>query len=490
MKKLLLIFIAFLFSLATIEAQKVVPSSKLKLTKKYPKFKFLGKTKNQFITYRYGTKNHILDVFDSNMRFRYSSNINLNNNQDIIDFWMLPGGGWMILNEKDKNGKVLLKASKLDGKLNISNKPLLLDTLQERVELVQNNIRIKKSLNETHLAIYLPVFKSGKIDYFQFLIYDLSMNLIQSKKIYSSKINESSFAEVLVFNDGSFALILEKNKQASENNTFHIFYGSPILGLQEIDFTSKESIFKKAKFEADNIKNDIIVAGMYEYKFDKRGKMGGAYKFFTSKIDLDSGIEYVHNANEFSPEFYLDLTGNESPEEVIQFFTFFVNKVIPKVDGGMIAFTESYYKTEEDRYYNPNTMFYGPSFGNYVPITKYNFNDVLIFDFDEIGNITRVQIMRKRQVSENDNGVYSSFTHMNQQDRIRILFMNEIQRQSKYSEFVFDNENFGQNKSIFNVGEKDVFPLTKMAIQTGINEIVVPSLLNNKLSLIKIVYPQ
>lgn len=222
----------------------------------------------------------------------------------------------------------------------------------------------------------------------------------------------------------------------------------------------------------------------------KEEKWGGAYKFFTSKIDLDFGVEYIHNANEFSPEFYQDLTGNESPEEVIQFFTFFVNKVIPKTDGGMIAFTESYYKTEEDQYYQSNMMFYGPSFGNFVSITKYNFNDVLIFDFDEFGNITRVQIMRKRQVSENDNGSFSSFTHMNQRDKIRILFMNEIHRQSKYSEFSFDDENFGQNKSIFNIGEKEVLPLTKMAIQTGINEIVIPSLLNNHLSLIKVVYPQ
>lgn len=489
MKYILIIFLV-LFSSNILEAQKVTPSSKIKLTKKYPQFKFLGKSNNQFITYRYGRNNEVLDVFDSNMRLKYSSNLNLNNNQEITKFWMLPGGGWIIINEKDKEDNVLLKVAKLDGKLNLSSKTMVLDTLEERIELVQNNIRTETSLNETHLAIYLPVFKSGKIDYFLFLVYDLNMQLVQRQKISSPKINESDFADVLVLNDGSFALILEKKNESKENNTFHIFHGSPITGLQEITYTSREPIFKKPKFEVDNDRNDIIVAGMYEYKFDKRGQRGGAYKFFTSKIDLDSGIEYVHNGNEFSPEFYRDLTGNESPEEIIQFFTFFVNRIIPKKDGGMVAFTESYYKSEEERYYNSNMMFYGPSFGNYVPITKYNFNDVLIFDFDEFGNITRVQIMRKRQVSENDNGAFSSFTYMNQQDKIRILFMNEIQKQSKYSEFTFDNENFGQNKSIFNVGEKEVLPLSKMAIQTGINEIVIPSLLNNQLSLIKVVYPQ
>jgi hypothetical protein len=487
MTRILIYILLFLMPLQ-MQAQKVTVSNKVRLNKNYAKFKLLGKVSNQYVVERVGKNARILDIYDNNLNLRSSRNINLAKRQGFVKTWLQPSSGWVLLRDDDKSFSVL-KANKLDGKLNVSQNPMVLDTIFERPDLVANNLRTELSLNESHLAVYLPVFSSGKINYFQFNVYDVNMKLVQKRKITSDAFNQHKFSGVYVLNDGSFVLILEKEKSVNENNTYFIFYGKPGEPLKEYTYVSQETIFRKPKFEVDNIKNDLLVAGMYEYQFDKR-KAGGAYKFFTVRINLDSGVEYIHNANEFSNEFYRDLTGKDSPDEVVQLQTFYVNSIIPKADGGMTVLVESYYKTEEERYYNNNMMFYGPTFGSFIPITTYNFNDVLVFDMNELGYISRVQIVRKRQVSENDNGSYSSFFTMNEQDKMRLLFLDEISRQSNLSEFTFSETFTGNKRSIFNTAEKDILPIAKLGVQTGINEVVFPSFFNNQLSLIKIIYPQ
>ena len=283
-------------------------------------------------------------------------------------------------------------------------------------------------------------------------------------------------------------MVLEKERLADENNQYTILYGKPGQSIVKHNYISKEPVFRKVKFEVDNIKNNLMVAGMYEYRFDKRSN-GGAYKFFTARINLDNGVEYNHVSNTFSNEFYRDLTGKDSPEQVVQFFTFNVNKIIAKVDGGMTVISESYYKDEVERVMAPSPMMYGPSFGTFVSIITHNFNDIVVFDFDNKSDISRVQIVRKRQVSENDNGSYSSFYTFNERDKIRLFFLEEINRQSNFSEFAFSDTEIGKKKSLYNCAEKDVFPISKMAVQTGVNEVILPSFINNQFSLVKLILP-
>jgi hypothetical protein len=484
----LLIFFILLWAPLHLSAQKVSTSGKLRLNKNYPKFKLLGKVADQYVVERVGRNSRILDLYDNNLNYRGNKNINLNKKQGFVKTWLQPMSAWVVLREDDKNFSVL-KATKLDKRMNFEGNPLLIDTIHERPDLVANNLRTELSLNEAHMAIFLPVFSSGKIDHFYFNVVDVAMRSVQKRKISSELFNRHRFSNVLVMNDGSFVLILEQERTAGESNTYYIFYGKPGQPVKEYTYVSKEPIFRKPKFELDNMKNDLIVAGMYEFQVDKRNE-GGAYKFFTVRIDLDNGIEYLHNSNEFSREFYKDLTGKDSPDPVVMLYTFYVNKIIPRADGGMTVLIESYYKSEEERYYPTNMMFYGPTFGSFVPIVTFNFNDVVVFDFNQLGYPERVQLVRKRQVSENDNGNHSSFFTMNEQDRIRLFFLDEINRKSNLSEFTFSDEFTGNKRSIMNIGDKEVFPLVKLGVQTGINEVVMPSIFNNQLSLVRIIYPQ
>lgn len=467
-----------------ISAQKVVVSGKTKLSKNYSKFKVLGKLGDQYLVERNGKNGSIIDLYDSNLNLRQSKNINLSKRQSLVKIWVQPTSGWLITREDEKNQSVL-KAAKLDKKISYSQTPLVLDSIPERSDLIANNLRVDFSLNESHMAMYMPIFQQGKIDYFLFMVYDTNMKLVQKKKITDDILNTQKFFSVSILNDGSFVLVLERERIGDENNLFTVFYGNPEQSVRKYTYTTQEPVFRKIKFEVDNIKNDLMVAGMYEFKADKRNN-GGAYKFFTERINLSNGEAYNHVSNTFSNDFYRDLTGKDSPDQVVQFFTFYVNKIIPKVDGGMTVLSESYYKNEEERIMAPSPMMYGPSFGTFVSIITHNFNDIVVFDFDNNSQISRVQIVRKRQVSENDNGSYSSFFTFNERDKIRLFFLDEISRQTNFSEFAFSSSEVGKKRSLYNCAEKDVFPIAKMAVQTGVNELVLPSFANNQFSLVKI----
>lgn len=482
-------FIIFLLLLSSLglNAQKVVVSGKSKLNKNYSKFKVLGKMNDQYLVERVGKHGNIIDLYDYNLNLRFSKNINLAKRQTHIRTWVQPSASWVLIREDDKSFSIL-KASKIDKKLNVSDNLMVLDTLYERSDLIANNLRVDFSMNESHMAVFLPVFSAGKINHFQFNIYDTNMKLVQKKKISDEWLNLYKFHAVNVLNDGSFVLILEQERTAETPNNYFFFYGKPGEPVSKFTYQSHEPVFRKIKFEVDNFRNDLMVAGMYEYRFDKR-KEGGAYKFFTARINLETGKEYLHSANRFSNDFYKDITGKNSTDEIILFYTFYVNRIIGKADGGMIVLNESYYKNEEERIVAPNPMFYGPTFGSFVPVITHNFNDIIVFDFDSLTQINRVQIVRKRQISENDNGSYSSFFTMNERDRLRLFFLEDISRQSNFSEFAFTDTEAGKKRSLFNSSEKDVFPITKMSVQTGVNEVIIPSFVNNQFSLIKIHFP-
>jgi hypothetical protein len=96
--------------------------------------------------------------------------------------------------------------------------------------------------------------------------------------------------------------------------------------------------------------------------------------------------------------------------------------------------------------------------------------------------------MRKKQGSEEDNGIYSSFLISNERDKIRFIYLDEISTAAALREYVLSSNGEVTANNLLNQESKDVMLLPKAGKQVAPNELVIPSYLRSQLRLLKITY--
>ena len=489
MKKIILLISVCLFSSFSF-AQKITYSKSIKLNNKTPRFKVLGRNANFFIAERWGTKYHFIDLYNADLKKISSKELRFEKENKLKKIWIQPNKGWVIYTNANKDF-TLLEAKKLDAKFNIKTKPLLLDSIVERRDLVADNLRITSSLNEKYLAVYLPIFSKGKLDYFYIKVYDTNLKVVHEMKLRDAYVKDGSFVDIEISNKGeAIAIFKDKNK----TNDFKIYFINSTNEIKSYPLTLSFPVFKRLKFSLDNINNNLLVAG---FKLsDETKKKPASDAFFTLKMNLETGQISKNTLEVFEQEFFKLLTGRESKSDKVTLQTFYIKEIIPKIDGGYLVFAESYYENEEIVEIPQNQLNNGSAVGAavFIPSTStyktnyFHYNDVIVYTINAEQEIEAVNIIKKRQRSEDDNGGYSSFKIVNQQNLLELLFLDEININSSLKKYTINGSSELFKDYILNVNQNNVMPVIKMAVQTAPNEVLIPSYLNNNFSLIKVTF--
>lgn len=483
MKKIYFTILLCLFS-SYFYAQEYDFSKATKLNNKVSRFKILGRNVNYIVAQRWGSKANYLDLYNAKLKKVATKEIVLAKDENLKKIWLQPKQGWLIYTKANKE-YTLVQARKLDAKLNIKTKPLSLDSILERKDLVQANFRTKYSFNEKFLATYLPIFSDGEMDKFAVRVYNKDLKQFQKIDFKNKFIKEGKYINLLVLNDGGFVLVF---KDQESTNNFKIYYKAIDADLKIIPLKIENEIFNKLKIEVDNHTKELIFAGFNLHREGKRTNAADAV--FSFKLNLETAKKTKKITEIFTKEFFRLLTGNESKKDKISLQTFYFKQIIPKQDGGYLVFAESFYENIETQSvpYRPSSP--GPSvFEENTYKTKYfNYNDVIIYSFTSNMTLESVNIINKRQQSIDDKGGYSSFFIANQQNKLNVLFLDEISTDSSLRNYEIDDKSKIFKDYVFNVSQNNVMPVMKMSVQTGPKEILIPSFLNNSFSIIKVVF--
>ncbi len=482
-KTIFTILLSFVFS--CFYAQEYSFSKAIKLNNKVHRFRILGRNVNHIVAERWGAKVHYLDAYNAKLKKVSTKEIKLEKDEKLKKVWIQPKQGWIIYTKATKEHTFLL-AKKLDSRLNIKTKPVLLDSIVERKDLVQANLRTKYSLNERCMASYLPIFSEGGIAYFSVNVFDTKLKKIQSVKIKDRFITDGKYVNLLVLNDGSFVMIY---KETDKTNAFKVFFKEKDVDIKKYSLNIDNEIFKKLKIEVDNERKELILAGFRLYKEKKRKNASDA--FFSLKIDLKTGKKSQKVTEVFTKEFFKLLTNKESKNEKVTLQTFYIKKIIAKKDGGYFVFAESFYEQENietssimQNPYATSTIYDRTEYKT----LSYNYNDIIVYSIDSNQKLQTVNIINKKQHSFDDKGGYSSFFLVNQQDKLNVLFLDEISTDASFKNYAINKNSEIDKNYIFNVSQNNVMPVLKMSVQTAPNELLIPSFLNNSFSIIKVVF--
>lgn len=164
----------------------------------------------------------------------------------------------------------------------------------------------------------------------------------------------------------------------------------------------------------------IVVAGFYS----ETGTTSIKGAFYMSVDPVTETVE-VQQFTEFESEFITkNFTDREEKKakkkeekgEELEMFHYDMRNLILKEDGGATLIAEQYdfYVTTYTTYSNGKSQTY--------TVYHYLYNDIIVVSFDNLGALQWKSKIPKRQVTQNDGGMYSSYTMAVVGDKLYFIF--------------------------------------------------------------------
>lgn len=480
MKFSLLIFFS-LFSVR-LSAQSVVDiSNGTKLPAKTSKFKIIGKNNDGIVVRLYGSED-VISVYDNSLKLVTNKTIDYKNKDGLLQHVMLNKSGAMIFYlEQQKKFSVLL-AQPVNAKFIEIGKPLSVDTIYDRKELIASNLRFKSSVDQSYLLIYYPYFSGTQLQSIKFICIDRGLRTLYNKTIPLNRDEkELEESKSVIDNNGNSFLILkpESNGQGNIYDVQHIDSKGDISSYRLV--TEKE-IFGEPSFDIDNKNGNMVMTAFYDDKL--RPNEHVANGFLYASFDPANGTSVRTTYTIFSKEFIAELTGRENVTNQ-SLYTFTIRKAVLRNDGGALIVAESFIKDSRDQTVPLGVQ---PGYNSYRTTDIFQFNDIIAFSINPKGTLEWHNVMRKKQASEDDNGIYSSFLLVNEKEKLRFIYLDDISTTSSVYNYYLSSEGKSDKDVLLNQEERDVMLMPKMGKQISPEEVVIPSYKNGSLRLVKITF--
>ncbi|MFT6814545.1 MAG: hypothetical protein ACJAZ3_000436 [Sphingobacteriales bacterium] len=314
--------------------------------------------------------------------------------------------------------------------------------------------------------------------YFQFLDEELNQKwlktfpktlLNESLKILDLKVDTNQTVVVLMTNSERIKInnnevlhfIYSCNSESGALKAPYVF--SPEYYLQDVEMTFKQD------------ENSVAVCGFYT----ERREFSNSGVFL---LRLDASTDSVFNSS--YQNFKVKTLGNFDNESVVgdpgkTLINYEIQEVIMKSDGGMVLIAEANFITESSTF-NVYSQVYSTSF-------TYHYNNVLIFSISKNGDIEWDNVLRKRQVSENDGAVFSSYSLFVEGSDLYFIFNKAIKRRTDVIVFSIDASGKSSEKILLNEREETILQ-PKGSRQISSNELVIPCIVENKDSYLRLIF--
>ncbi len=476
-------FLPLLFSICWClyaAAQEVEISNPSKLPAKTGKFKIIGKNNDGTVVRLYGTED-VINVYNEDMKLAFSKTLDFKNQDGLLQNILLNKTGAVVFYlVQDKRFSVLL-AQPVNSKFIEMGKPVTIDTIYDHRDLVASNLRYSLSADQNYLFIYYPFFEGSTVQTIRYLCVDHALHTLYNRNVPINR-NEKELYEskALIDNEGNASIAL-KPELTGSSEEYDVFRITKEGDLKMYSIITHRKFFGSASFEVDDKNKTLTLCAFYEDGSNPKGE-SAANGFFFGTYKPETGEIISERYIPFSSSFINELTGRDMGDKR-WLYTFNIKKTVLRNDGGALIVAESFIKDTRESAVPVGIQ---PGYNSYRESTVYQFNDIIAFSFNAKGEMEWNNMMRKKQASEDDNGAYSSFLLMNQKDKLRFIYLDEISTSGALVQYVLSSDGKSERKNIMNQEDHDLMFLPKLGRQLSPAEVVLPSYKNGTLQLVKI----
>ena len=459
--------------------QEVSISPELSI-RNYLAYNLMGKIDNKFIVFRDKGDIKKIDIFDEYLSHTTSADLILEKKRaHVIQTLGLDTSFQVIYS--------YLEADSIYIKMRRHNSALVLQDSTQIGRIYKKTIRkrIEEISSEDKSKVLL--YTVNEDDNFMFFLYDNDRNTLLTESILTVPTfdpNKQTY-ELKLTNDGQLLILLATTDYKSNETSQSLIHFN--LFTKEVSFSNFEfdKYLRDYYLDYDNQNSKLIFCGTYS---DKRGKDAEGFYIVNEKLN-DLKPEHPITILPFTDKLIDEVSRSKRKKSKI-FEHFTVREVLKRNDGGFLIMLELSKEFSRRNSYatttNIDRSIYGPT-ARRGWVDYYN-EDIVISSISPDLKFDWSKILYKKQFSQDDEAIYSSFFVMKTPSRLRLLYNDEIKRSNTVSEYILDPTGKIARNSLLSTQDQDMKLRFREAIQISNRELIIPSETNYELVLVKITY--
>lgn len=286
------------------------------------------------------------------------------------------------------------------------------------------------------------------------------------------------FRQTLVSNEGRGYLIFESDNRWTQRKSHRLEIVPLDSAENRIIIPLGGTLCYDVRFEFNDGDESIVGSCSFSEKSDLK-----TIGIKTFDVGFKSATDYALSTIRFSDELLQDIYGKKVNKKK-GLRDLVIRHLQPRSDGGLVVFGEL------SKEYSRRPSFASASSAYSRRWVDYYFEDIVAFSIHPDGQLHWSEVLHKRQYSQDDDAMYSSFFVFELPAQLRILFNDEIRSENTVSEYIVTGRGLKERKNLMSTDYQNLKLRFREAIQTGGRSLIVPSLKGNRLALVKIVYDE
>jgi hypothetical protein len=428
-------------------------------------FLLMGEAKDTLMLFHEDGTRYNIQVFNRNLDYLFTKELIFEKPNIRFNLIQMRDEDFTIIYSYEDRFSLKMVARKYDLKGNVIDSVGIFDE--------------KDYLNVRHFSFVLSedknkvmLFRTTEFEFMEFVFFDLERN----QQLWHKKIKFENFElpnqlkGLLLTNRGELILAFEKyNFSYRRNKHYQRFYViDPYTDLTtEHSFPFRGNLSVSFNFEVDEKNDQIVVAGLYSQKSNSRAAGYYLYKFNRTGVTQNLVFE------EFPNKLFIEFSGRKrNPKKYIPDLE--VKDLVLRNDGGLVIISEMQKEVQRESVRR-----------RYI---DYHYEDIILLGVHPEGDLFWNRLIRKYQLSYDDNARFSSYFLFRNPSTLRVVFNDEIKSENTISEFLINPLGQGKRNALFATDLHKLKLAFKEGIQISSDTFIVPSRFNNEYRIIKIGY--
>lgn len=474
----ILLFFMWMVTAVPVYTQNIIVSDEINLKNDYA-YEFLGSYQGQLLLFRDRAFTYEISTFDEQMRLKWERELDFEKRRiDMIGTSFQDSLFHIFYSFREREQRHL-RMNTYDVNAFIK------DTVTIAVdEQMATGAKWRFSRSEDHSKVIL--FGPAEKKEIRFICYDAhEKEMLWDLTVpFADTLSGKDFKQLLISDRGEMFLVLENFGGGLTEAKYHQeiwTYGPGSNQMDRLDIKLEDRVAQHTRFVCDNLNHRIYGVSMIADRDQGRSK-----GLLLMRVEGGDKAFSGHSLDAFNEELLQELYGQESrvPKGIADFE---IRDLVLREDGGVIVILELIREyTRKPSYPYSNIRNDNPL--NFRRWVDYYHEDLLVMSYGPGGERDWSTILRKKQYSQDDEGVYSSYYLFRTPSFIHLVYNDEIRNENTVSEYVLNGDGEFVRNSLLSTASQRLKLRFRDAIQTGPNSFVVPSERTNRLMLVKFVY--
>ncbi|WP_020568595.1 hypothetical protein [Neolewinella persica] len=471
-----LLFLTFLCT--SVRAQVLTVSDEL-IMRSDTEYDLIGKLGGQVLLMQDRDTKHLLTAFDRNMRQSWEKELELRgrNIRLLTTVSKQDGTGFHLVYIFRNGGRNFLQLDEYNPAGNLKDSTTLVDF---GVFTSAPEDEIYRSEDETKLLLMI----SEQQNKTRCIGLDLStMSLLYDHELEPEKFFFSDdFMQAEISNTGELFFVIERDnfKSKRKEHKYEVMTLAPNLSFSTFELPMGDSLTYDIYFRYDNKNKTLTAGGLYTTK-----DFTQASGYFWINVDPKNASSARPDFTPFPLTLVRNIEGKKYNKKSPGIDELSVRDLVLRQDGGGLIITER--NRQLERRSNASRTQVINNYG-IRPLVDYHYDELIVFSVHPDGNTHWTNILHKKQYSQDDGGVYSSYFLMENPRSLRFLFNDEIRFENTVSEYVVNGRGEFDRNSLFHTRDLDLRLRFRDGVQVAANEMILPSEHRNRLRLVKMTY--